>query len=211
MYISFPNGLPSTVPPSTATPVDVQIITSGEDYVDDTATLHYRYNPSGSWETVPLTDLGGGMFTVDLPAAGCVDDPQYYFTAEGTESGVVARPSGAPADTYTFLVGEYVVALEDHFETDTGWQVVAGADTGNWERADPQLVTSSGNTTQPEDDHTQDGTLCYVTGAAAGNGAGDYDVDGGPSYLISPALDLSAGDATISYYQLVLHRHAVGR
>ena len=90
---------------------------------------------------------------------------------------------------------------EDDFQTNQGWTVYSGALTGNWERADPQEVNSSGTITQPGDDHTPDGTLCYVTGPLAGSGAGDYDVDEGPTHFTSPALDLEGIDAIVCYWR----------
>jgi hypothetical protein len=43
--------------------------------------------------------------------------------------------------------------------------------------------------------------LCYVTGPLAGSGAGSYDVDGGPTRLTSPVLDLAGLDASVSYWR----------
>ncbi|MFH2000625.1 MAG: hypothetical protein ABIK28_13155, partial [Planctomycetota bacterium] len=48
------------------------------------------------------------------------------------------------------------------------------------------------------------GTLCYVTGATGSSG-GDNDLDGGPTRLLSPVIDLSAGDANISFYTYFYH------
>ena len=203
MWITVSDDLPEVVAPGVIESFEVQIATLGESYVADSGTLHYRYD-GGTWQTLPLVSLGSGLFRADLPAPQCGDTPEYYVSAEGTVSGVSTKPSNAPAATYSFQVGEYVTVLEDDFETDMGWTVDAGASTGNWERADPEEVTSGWLNpviTQPEDDHTSTGTLCYVTQAAAGSGAGSYDVDGGPSHLTSPMLDLTAGDPYVSYWR----------
>ncbi|GJM25499.1 MAG: hypothetical protein DHS20C16_19140 [Phycisphaerae bacterium] len=95
-----------------------------------------------------------------------------------------------------------VVAFSDDFETDTGWTVAndASLTTGAWERADPEETTRPAGIVQPGDDHTAAGTLCYVTQAAAGSQAGTFDVDGGPTVLTSPAIDASAGLATLDFW-----------
>ncbi|MBU0754921.1 MAG: hypothetical protein KJ645_07255, partial [Planctomycetes bacterium] len=80
-------------------------------------------------------------------------------------------------------------------ESDQGWSIENTAITnGEWERADPV-----GTDAQPENDHTPAGTQCYVTGKLGGT-AGNDDLDGGPTRLISPTIDLSAGTAEVSYW-----------
>ena len=198
--ISFPNGLPDTVPPGTPQTVNVEVATYGESLVAGSPTLYYRAS-GGSFQSTPLTFISGTLYQATLPAAVCSDTPEYYFSAEGDVSGLVTSPSDAPASVYGYDIGEFTVYFTDSFETDQGWTVYNGATTGNWERADPQAVDSSGTTTQPEDDHTTAGTLCYVTGPLAGSSAGSYDVDGGPTYLTSPTFDLAGADATVSYWR----------
>jgi hypothetical protein len=78
-------------------------------------------------------------------------------------------------------------------ETDEGWTAGAPGDTattGIWERVDP-----IGTEAQPENDHTDPGTICWVTGQGSpGGGLGENDVDDGRTTLLSPPLDLSGDD-----------------
>jgi hypothetical protein len=83
----------------------------------------------------------------------------------------------------------------DDCETNTGWTVEnVSLQTGAFELADP-LPTDA----QPGNDHSPAGTKCWVTDGRGGS-IGDYDVDGGPTRLISPDIDLSSGDAFIKFW-----------
>jgi hypothetical protein len=200
LSIYLPEGLPEYIDPDVPTVLTIEIVSRNEQYVDGSGMLYYRFD-GGTYLTSPLVHAGGNLYEATLPGAACDDVPEYYFSAQGDGGTVVCSPHDAPQSVYTATVGHPVIIMQDDFETDTGWTVYAGADTGNWERADPQQVDSSGTITQPGDDHTPDGTLCFVTGPLAGNGAGDHDVDGGPTRLTSPALALEGLDASISYWR----------
>jgi len=202
LNIILPDGVPGILTPDETTPILVQIDEWADAYVPGSGLLHYRYHGS-SFVTSPLTAQGGGLYGAILPAAQCSDVPEYYFSAEGSLSGDNFNPSDAPATTYSSRVGDLDSVWADAFESNLGWTVYSGATTGNWERADPQEVyyDAIGLITQPGDDHTPTGTLCFVTGPLAGAGPGSYDVDGGPTRLTSPTLNLAGMDARVSYWR----------
>ncbi len=130
-------------------------------------------------------------------------------------------PSCPDPSTLTFHVelsgpGDYAASLEynvsvgswvDDAESDHGWTLgVLGdnATTGIWVRADPVGTLQNGQQAQPETDHTPDpGSLCFVTGnGTPGGAAGDSDVDGGRTTLLSPVFNLGgAVSATIEYWR----------
>ncbi len=199
--ITLPNGLPEVVRPGENYDLDVRIAAYGHSVVQGTALLHYRVG-DGPYVELPLNPLGGDLYRVTLPARNCGEVPAYYVSVETTGQGTVTLPSAAPTQTFTHRIGEWSQFFADDFEQDHGWTVYAGALTGNWERADPQQVVSGGVVTQPEDDHTPgDGHVCYVTGPLAGASPSTYDVDGGPSHLVSPVFDLAGRDAKVSYWR----------
>ncbi|HWI52776.1 MAG TPA: M14 family metallopeptidase [Symbiobacteriaceae bacterium] len=107
----------------------------------------------------------------------------------------IGKTCGGPAPTTVFF---------DDFETANGWTVnPAGTDTatlGKWERANPADTNSSG---AKQLGTTVSGSYDLVTGAAAGAGAGDYDIDGGTTTVRSPSITLPAGGTltlTFAYY-----------
>jgi subtilisin family serine protease len=78
---------------------------------------------------------------------------------------------------------------------DAGWSVIEpnDASTGNWEWGDPV-----GTAYQPEDDATELGVNCWITGISPSPGNGD--VDDGTTTLLSAAYDMSiAVNPTVVY------------
>jgi hypothetical protein len=86
-------------------------------------------------------------------------------------------------------------------ELDRGWTVGDEGDdasSGVWVRVDP-VATSA----QPEDDHSEPGTDCWITGQQqAGQSDGWNDVDSGVTTLFSPTYAFTgAQSATFSYWK----------
>jgi subtilisin family serine protease len=96
--------------------------------------------------------------------------------------------------------------FSDDFEADRGWVTNPNgtdtATTGQWQRADP-AATSSGITLQLGT--TVSGANDLVTGAAAGTGAGSFDIDGGVTSIQSPAITLAAGNHTLTFQYYFAH------
>lgn len=95
----------------------------------------------------------------------------------------------------------------DDMETARGWIVGApddGATTGIWERVDPIGTSYNGHPIQMEDDHTAaPGVNCFVTGnGSIGGSAGENDVDGGKTTLLTPVFELEGAlSATVTYWR----------
>jgi len=171
----------------------------------DTAspTVHYRSN-RGSWQTSPMTAAGSPNTyrgTIATPNTSVIE---YYLTVSDRTGGTLTSPAGAPGRSlYRFVHGTQTTLLSWNMETDPGW--IVGdlndlATSGIWERGDPFGTRSSYdefNTifVQPADDHTSNGTQCFVTGNGdSTQTAGFDDVDGGRTTLTTAGFSaLSAG------------------
>lgn len=95
---------------------------------------------------------------------------------------------------------------ESIFEDDAGWTAGGAGDDatqGAWTRVDPLGTYRFGAPVQPEDDHSEDGIACFVTGQGTpGQNANLSDVDGGRTTLRSPAIDLRwAVDPRLVYWR----------
>jgi hypothetical protein len=120
-----------------------------------------------------------------------MDDLMYYLSADTTDGDNVTDPFGAPDRSYsaTGLIG-YADYFADNFETDMGWSVVNENVTGGaWERG----VPFGPGDPAPDEDFDGSGR-CYVTGNSVFN-----DVDGGPTRLITPRIDLAGRLTTINF------------
>ncbi len=101
------------------------------------------------------------------------------------------------------VIGGMRLAVDDDMERDRGFRRVTpgSATLGLWERAAPQQTVNGGTVIQPGSDRSPVGTMCQVTDARAGSGAGSYDVDGGVTELLSPRLALAhCGVASVSFW-----------
>jgi len=187
IYISFPGELPDYLEPGVPDTITVEITEAGDTYVPGSGTMYYRYD-GGSYLTQTLTHISGDLYRAILPAAGCSDAPEFYFSAQGSASGTHYSPSGAPASVYTAIVGERAVIYANDFETSSDWTQDPShtAGTGAFVRIDPNPTDY-----QPGDDTTPDPGI-YALITTQNNDLGTDDVDGGISATRSSIIDLSS-------------------
>ncbi|HOO15673.1 MAG TPA: C25 family cysteine peptidase [Phycisphaerae bacterium] len=182
--MGLPEGVPEFIPAFTPTTIIVRIDQGSEAYVEDSGTLHYRYS-GGAFQTAPLIPQGRGLFAAVLPAPDCAAVPEYYFSAMGDQGTVMKLPEKAPDAFFTSAVATVTTVLTEDFEVDHGWTVWNDPSlvTGGWERCVPVTLGAVGT---PGADFDGSGR-CFVTD----NRTPNFDVDGGPTVLTSPIIDLS--------------------
>ena len=192
IQIKLPEGVPECISPREPTVIQIQIEEIADEYVEGSGLLHYRYD-EGGFQNLSLTSLGGDLYEATLPPAQCGDAPEYYFSAEGINTGIIYNPYRAPDEVYSSLVGALNPVFEDNFEGNLGWTVENDCIDGEWERGTPV----DWNRGDPPSDFDGSGQ-CYLTDNDPIEE--NSDVDDGYTWLISPSLDLSDGlDGYIKY------------
>jgi hypothetical protein len=183
---AFPNGLPDLISPSGGTRVRVEVDAVIEDPEPGTGILHF--DDGSGWVEIPMEEIQDNLYDAVFPAVECGTKVSYYFSAESTEGHIQYYPAGAPNDVLTAVAAYGMeIVFADNFEADLGWTVQNDQylTSGAWQRGVP---AGNGDRGDPPTDYDGSGK-CYVTG----NAYGDYDVDGGTTWLISPTMDLSEG------------------
>lgn len=191
VLINLPFGLPEQITPGVATEFTATVKTIN-DTLAANPVLHYRYI-AGDFTTLEMTPQGGDTFIASLPPATCAAVPELFITANGAAAGEASLPVAAPLELLTIPVGTNEIQFEDDFEADLGWTVSnsAGLTDGAWQRGVPAGAGDRGDPTSDFDGSGQ----CYLTA----NEAGNSDVDGGTTDLISRPIDLAGIDAEISF------------
>jgi len=202
---TYPDGLPTLVPPGQTKDVTVQLVPVGGASI---AALRLFVSVAGGvFVQSSAVPLGDDLYRATLPAAACAQEYRFYFEAELSGGQIFKNPPGAPAQFYsaTAAVGTSVLLFDD-FESDvSAWSVVSDGSLtgGEWEQAVPEGTLSGGG--QPaapgQDAEPDPGKLrAFVTENGLPGGAADAsDVDGGPTWLVSPVVNLAGTDGIVTF------------
>ncbi len=188
---SYPDGVPSTVNPTDSTTFRVVVEGAyGAEVSTGTEQIHWSID-GDLWQDRNLTQLAPDTFEAKLPPVACGSLVEFYVSADMVGGGTYNDPD--PASPYSAQpVTAVTIVFDDNFETDLGWTVSGSAADGQWERGVPVDF----NRGDPPSDYDGSGQ-CYLTDNDPNDS--NSDVDDGTTTLTSPLIDLSGGDAQISY------------
>jgi len=192
LSFTYPNGIPTLLAPDQPTVFRVAVSPNGEDPVPGSGTLSYSLN-GAAFVTVPMTEVAPNEYDAEIPAGSCLDRFEFFVTSDLAGGGSESDPFDAPATTRdaTVATGTAIV-FSDDFEADLGWTVVnENLSDGQWERGVPAGDGTRGDPIADADGSGQ----CFLTDNVAGNS----DVDGGPTRLVSPLFDLDGTEGTVSW------------
>jgi hypothetical protein len=189
---AYPGGRPERLDPQ-GTQAVLEVLSATASPVPQTGTLYL--DRGAGVEVIPLTELSPDVYELAFPpmAVPCGSAVTYYVSVEASTGQTVFDPPGAPDVRYQAVVASATALIfDDNFETNLGWTVTSTASTGQWQRGMP---VGGGARGDPPSDADGSGR-CYLTG----NAAGDSDVDGGNTRLVSPVLDASGPGAPLVAY-----------
>jgi hypothetical protein len=190
---SFPNGLPELISPAGGT--TIRVVVNGVVSQPKPNTGIMFFNDGSGWIQIPMTAIDSNTYDAVFPQVECGTQVSYYFRTQTTDGRYQFYPSNAPNEVLHAVSASGVeVAFADSFNTNKFWTVQnsPGLTTGAWQRGIP---AGGGDRCDPPTDFDGSG-YCYVTD----NRDGDYDIDGGTTWLISPIIDLSqVNDASVHY------------
>lgn len=201
LEITFAEGIPELIAPGADAVLEFEVAGISAEPEPGSA-LAFASIDGGELVQLSVDEIDTNVYTMTVPGLDCEQTVGFFVMAQTTDGDDVTSPADAPEDLHMPVVASASddIVIEA-FEVDSGWTVGDADDTattGIWVRVNPV-----GTAAQPEDDHTVDGTDCFVTGQGQqGGGLGDNDVDNGKTTLFSPVYDLSgAGSAELSYFR----------
>jgi hypothetical protein len=184
--ISAPNGVPETVLALQTTDVALNVANVAGAADPASAQLFVSIDGAG-FQASPLTHNGGSSFTATLPAASCDATIDWYVSIDAVGgASTETLPNLAPANFNRATAVTDIILFSDDFETDTGWTVAnTNLTDGAWERTTPNSGGTRGDPLTDSDGSGQ----AFITDDDPNTT--NSDVDGGPTILTSPALDLT--------------------
>jgi murein tripeptide amidase MpaA len=188
-----PVPAPSPVQPGTAAAVEIGIGSGSGVLLAGSPVLRARVGSLSAFTSIPMQEVSPGRYSALVPGASCGQTIEYYFEAQTNDARTFSYPVGGAAQPLTTIALEASVVYSEDFETATGgWTVFnhSSLTAGAWERAMP--IGAIQNNVLSAPNAAAGGQWAFVTqNGLPGGGPGAADVDGGPTILTSPAIDLA--------------------
>ncbi|MGV6828297.1 MAG: T9SS type A sorting domain-containing protein [Flavobacteriales bacterium] len=203
---------PNTLDTNNDYPIEISLIES--PFISNSfgeIQLVYSTNNFSNTQTINFTQVNATTYEAFIPAQNEGALVKYFFIINSNNCGTqLIHPSrDFVSENYSFYVGAFTPVFEDDFESNQGWQLGDATDnatSGFWNRANPQQTIDNTNfTVQPEDDHSQNGNNCLVTGASQGGVWYANDVDGGKTTVTSPIFSNLNDTSIIEFYKWFVH------
>ncbi len=216
---------PATISASTPFTISTDAVADFPAFLGDVKMI-YRKKGTTVSDTITMTKTGTN-YTCQFPGASAGDVYEYVFAIyDYTNLLTLFSPTNSAFSTgftnrnipYYLLVGYntiYNQAFDTITSTTPNWIIgnapSDNATAGKWIVATPIASMTNGDTVQTGNDHTTGTGKCAVTGNAtnATSPAGNADVDGGRTSLVTENFDLSSyNQPVLSYWRWYTNNQA---
>ena len=185
----------------------IEVLATAESSAGDieAVSLFYNFNNASNWDEIQMSDSntsGDYSASIDIPYDGLV--VSYFIYASNDEGQESYYPSLGENDPIIFIMGNLPAVYSDGFEDSIlGWSVSGDAVGGIWEVGEPNGTYYGDIPVAPDEDITEEGDQCFITGNnAPENTPSADDIDGGVTTLTSPLIDLSnETQVMLSYFR----------
>ena len=177
-------------------------VSTFDGYIED-VVLYYRTNNS-SWSSIPMSYNQDTIYDTVLTFDHSNVIVDYYIQARNNLNQITVYPQNA--NFISFIYGDLPDIVSIDFESEQNWIVVSDLSVGEWEWGIPfgtSLQAGFANLdfiVQPNEDHTELGDKCFVTGNYDVDQPGSGDIDGGQTILYSDVYNLESYDSVLLTY-----------
>ena len=177
-------------------------VSTFDGYIED-VYLYYRTNNS-DWSNFQMTYNQNTIYDVVLTFDQADVIVDYYIEARNNLNEVTVYPQNT--NYISFIYGDLPDIVSIDFEQEQDWIVVSDLSVGEWEWGVPigtSLQAGFANLdfiVQPNEDHTESGNKCFVTGNYDVDQPGGGDIDGGQTILFSDVYNLDSYDSVLLTY-----------
>lgn len=202
LTISYPSGHPAALTPDQPTTFQVQLTgANGGIPMANSGKITISIDGASS-TTTSMTPLGGDLYEATIPATACPSNVRYSLSGQVSTGGTFNDPPKSGTFFSARAVSSVNTVLNDAANRLGAWTVTndPSLTSGAWVAAVPVGTWNEGFRAAPNADHTTGSGSAFVTqNGAPGGPPLAASVHGGATALISPTIDLTGSNATISF------------
>lgn len=182
----------------------VAYVDSFDGIIED-VTLNYSLD-NINWNQMSMPNINDNRYQVVMTFDQSSVIVYYYITATNSIGQISKYPQ--IEDNVSFIYGDLIDIVFQDFEDNHNWIVESSTSIGEWEWGVPIGTSLQGGfanvdfIVQTNEDYSENGEKCFVTGNYDVSQPGSGDIDGGETILYSDIYELEQyPDVLLSYWR----------